>query len=219
VSLGQPTTPPETQLAQLRSAQPTPYGAKPEASVQPMPVPVPLKSVPVQKDSWDLEIYQARTGDTYQSIARGYYKSENYGKALMFFNRDYDGQEADTSKRDPAAIVPGQKIYIPPERILKRDYSSVIFDQPAGNAASTGGPSPTAAAPAGAGSGTQAEKAYRVRGGGEWFLTIARNTLGNELRWPEIYILNRSFDSAKSIPGGTVLRMPADAKIDPADVP
>ena len=52
------------------------------------------------------------------------------------------------------------------------------------------------------------------------FLTIARARLGDENRWPEIYQLNPGFDPPTNlIPGGAVLRMPGDAKIDPADVP
>jgi hypothetical protein len=226
VSLGPPTSPPDNQYAQLRNEQPAPafqpppaYGARPEASVQPMTVPVPLKSAPVQKDSWDDDLYVARTGDTYQTIARNYYKSEKYGQALMLYNRDYDGQATEASKRDPAAIAPGQKIYVPPERILKRDYGSVILDQPATSAATPSSPTPVAAATLGATTSTLPEKSYRVRGGGAMFLTIARSTLGNDERWPEIYRLNPSFDPTKFIPGGTVLRMPGDAKIDPADAP
>lgn len=226
VSLGAPTSPPENQYAQLRNGQPAPgfqppppYGARPDAAVQPIPVAVPLRSVPVQKDSWDDDLYLARAGDTYQSIARDYYKSDKYGQALMLYNRDYDGQSPDASKRDPAAIVSGQKIFVPPERILKRDYSSVILDQPAGNAGSATGAVPSSAGQVGAAYGTKPEKTYRVRGSGEMFLTIARNTLGNEERWPEIYLLNKGFETTKFIPGGTILRLPGDAKVDPADAP
>ena len=56
-------------------------------------------------------------------------------------------------------------------------------------------------------------------GGGAMFLTIARTKLGDENRWPEIYLLNPSFETTNLIPGGTVLRMPGDAKLDPADIP
>jgi hypothetical protein len=228
-SLGAPAVPAmapppaNNQVAQLgnggtASANPEapPYGARPEARVQPVNVPVPSVPVPSQKDHWDDELCFGQTSDTFATIAREKYHSERYADALMYYNRDHL-LATEATKHNPGTIVQGQRIYLPPERILKRDYGAAILEEsevktgrgvsPAKRPATTGA-NPSAPLP---------EKTYRVRGRGEMFLTIARNTLGNELRWSEIYQLNSRFEPTVEVPGGTVLRMPGDAKIDPAD--
>jgi nucleoid-associated protein YgaU len=62
----------------------------------------------------------------------------------------------------------------------------------------------------------KAEKVYRVPpGNGEPLYLIARKTLGDGQRWSEIYGLNPSVRADLPIPPGTVLMMPADARLDP----
>jgi hypothetical protein len=221
VALGAPTSQGNNQYAQLTGGpsapdnQAPPYGSKPDVSVQPMAVTMPP---PAKKDNWDDRKYQSRQGDTYQSIARDQYNSDRFAEALMDYNRDYP-LATDATRSNPSVIVPGQTIYLPPIRILQREYGSVIPEQ---SAAAPGSPAsrPTVAgSPAPAIAPSLPEKRYRVRGGGAMFYTIAQNTLGNGDEWHKIYLLNPSFDPQNPVPGGTVLRMPGDAKIDPADVP
>ena len=225
VSLGTPTSPPDNQFAQLRSGQsapgnsgPPPIGTKPDVSVQPVGVVAPTRTPPAQQGNWDDDLYQARSGETFPSIARDHYQSERYGQALMYYNRDYPLATVAT-QRDPATIAAGQRIYLPPTRILQRDYGSIIPDPSAAPPASAAGQPAAPAAVVSTATIPLPEKRYRVPGGGAMFLTIARSKLGDENRWPEIYRLNPSFEPTNLVPGGTVLRMPGDAKIDPADVP
>ncbi len=222
VSLGTPTSQGNNQYAQLTGGQSAPvneapplYGSKPDVSVQPMAVTMPPAA---KKDNWDDRQYQSRQGETYQSIARDQYKSNRFAEALMDYNRDYP-LATDTTRSNPTVIVPGQTIYLPPVRILQREYGSVIPEQSAAAPVSPTSLPSVAGSPATLTSAPLPEKRYRVRGGGAMFLTIARSTLGDDNRWPEIYRLNPSFDPKDPVPGGTVLRMPGDAKIDPADVP
>ena len=56
-------------------------------------------------------------------------------------------------------------------------------------------------------------KTYRVGDQGEGILDIARTTLGQSSRWPEIYRLNGNINPAYPIPGGTVLNMPNSAVV------
>jgi hypothetical protein len=223
VSLGSPSaTPPNNQFAQAGNGGAAPdnpesaFVSRPEARVQPMAAPVPSTPAPAQKDHWDDDLYVGQAGDTFKRIASDKYGSDRYGQALMFYNRDHV-LASDATRRDPVTIMSNQRIYIPPVRILQREYESVIPSESEAAAARTG---PAATRPPAPGTSPAAglpEKSYRVRGGGEMFLTIARNTLGNDLRWPEIYNLNQRFAPEVEVPGGTVLRMPGDAKIDPAD--
>ncbi len=225
VTLDTPAAPPDNQMAQLRNGQPAPYdpppiGARPETSIQPISVSAPTPPAPAQKDHWDDDFYEARAGDTFQGIARDYYHSDTYAQALMLYNRDHLLATTAT-KEHPETILAGQRVYEPPVRILKRDYGSVISDQAdsAGARVASGQPARAAATTSPAVQPLP-EKRYRVRGSGEMFLTIARTRLGDENRWPEIYQLNPAFDPPTNlIPGGSILRMPGDAKIDPMDVP
>jgi hypothetical protein len=224
VSLGSPSaTPPNNQFAQAGNGGAAPdnpesaFVSRPEARVQPMAAPAPSTPAPAQKDHWDDDMYVGQAGDTFKRIASDKYGSDRYAQALEYYNRDHV-LATDATRRDPATIMSNQRIYIPPARILQREYESVI---PSESEAAAGRTGPAATRPAAPGASPAAglpEKSYRVRGGGEMFLTIARNTLGNDLRWPEIYNLNQRFAPEVEVPGGTILRMPGDAKIDPADV-
>ena len=216
------TPPPDNQFAQLRGNQTAPpgsgfppVGTRAEVSAPVMAVKAPITP---HVDSHSVDKFTSRTGDTYQSLAQEKYGSASYGQALMLYNRDYP-MATDATKRDPETIVASQTIFIPPVRILQRDYGSVIPEQSAASAPAPGARVPAPTAPVVTTRAPLPEKRYRVPGGGAMFLTIARTKLGDENRWPEIYQLNPSFEPINLIPGGTVLRMPGDAKLDPADVP
>lgn len=57
-------------------------------------------------------------------------------------------------------------------------------------------------------------KTYRVPPGeGEHLYEIARRTLGNASRWTEIYRLNPAVNTERRVPGGTILQMPAEARV------
>ena len=58
------------------------------------------------------------------------------------------------------------------------------------------------------------EKQYRVGSAGEMYRDIAARTLGNRDRWGDIYTLNgRRFPPEYPVPPNTILRLPADARI------
>jgi hypothetical protein len=65
--------------------------------------------------------------------------------------------------------------------------------------------SPATAAPGGF-------KIYRVPTDGLSLPTIARQLLGNERRWVEIYDLNPEVNASR-VPAGTELRLPPDARL------
>jgi hypothetical protein len=63
------------------------------------------------------------------------------------------------------------------------------------------------------------ERKYRVRSNGEPYREIARHTLNNPERWNDIFSLNPNYDPRFPVPGGTVIRLPADAQVEPSDIP
>lgn len=77
-------------------------------------------------------------------------------------------------------------------------------------AAASGQPAPVAAG---------SERKYRVRNNGEQFWEIAKHTLNNPARWQDIYNLNPNYNPSYPVQGGVVLRLPADAQVEPGDIP
>jgi nucleoid-associated protein YgaU len=170
-----------------------------------------------------VDIYEPRPGDTWESISREFYQDARYAAALRAYNRN-----------KPLGAVPplhgSGAIDIPPLHILRRlggdasrmspasfgpgGSSSPTGLQPTGravpadpwNAATpTYQPGPATAAPGGF-------KIYRVPTDGLSLPTIARQLLGNERRWVEIYDLNPEVNASR-VPAGTELRLPADARL------
>jgi nucleoid-associated protein YgaU len=57
------------------------------------------------------------------------------------------------------------------------------------------------------------ERTYQVPQNGETFWEISRKTLGNPNRWSEIRRLNPKIEPQYPVPGGTILKMPPDARL------
>src|SRR5690606_3689240 len=54
---------------------------------------------------------------------------------------------------------------------------------------------------------------YEVSEKGETLREIARRTLGSGEYWRRVWDLNRTFNPAARIPGGTILRLPPEARV------
>ncbi len=231
VSLGKPMNPTRAgnQYAQApaRPADPfaagshplPPVGAPVAGTSPPIAVPMPPGATPVaasrtpQVESYDEETYMCRANDSFEEVSARVYSSKDYARALMLFNRNHPRATAALQK-DPPVLAEGQPLYIPPIRILEKQYASAIpgYKPPApvaNTARTTARSLPASPSPQ-----------YRVRkSGGEMVPIIARDTLGNVDRWTEIYQLNKGrFDPAWPVPAGTVLVMPADAKVPAENV-
>jgi hypothetical protein len=237
VRLGQPRSPipPANQLAQGPAApgmnspfggsgsgnSVPPAGAPPKADSPPIAVPAvggpsPYTVVTPQVDSYDEETYVCKPNDTFLSISRQYYQSEKYERALLLFNRNHP-RATDAIRQDPPVVRDGQPVYIPPLRVLERQYASVIPDHiplpppvPPLASATPGYPAPLAAS---------GDRLYRVQPNGEMLWDVAQRTTGRNDRWAEIYALNPQLNPQQPIPGGTTLRLPADASVPPSNRP
>lgn len=231
VLLGKPLTParPGDQYAQApaRPTDPVPAGSRPLPPLgapvtgisPPIAVPVPPTAPRVatsrapQVESYDEETYLWRANDSFEAISTRFYNSKNYAQALLLFNRNHPRAAAALGK-EPPALTEGQAIYIPPMRILEKQYGNAIPGyKPAVSA-------PDATRTSARSLPVSASPQYRVQRTGEMIPLIARDTLGNSDRWSEIYQLNsRNFDPSRPLPVGTVLAMPADAKVPPENRP
>jgi hypothetical protein len=227
VRLGNPVLSPANQLAQgprnssqqlagERVPNRTPDVAGSGISVVPAPVIIPAVAAPTSPsdgvrqagvESYDEVTYVCRPNDTFRTISKLFFQTEKYERALALFNRAHP-LAIDALRQNPPLLRPGDSVYIPEQRILDKNYQSVI-DETA-NVGAAGQTTPANA--------IASEKTYRVRANGEMFYEIARRTLGNGERWQEIYRLNPGLDPKDPVAAGTQLRLPADARVDPADV-
>jgi hypothetical protein len=166
-----------------------------------------------QVESYDEQMYRCQPNDTFQSISTRFYLSDKYDKALLLFNRSHPLGCAGC-RQEPPILRPGENVYLPPLFILEKRYSASIPDlKPVA-------PTPPSAVPSMgnrtgqiAGASPSQAKFYRVRGRGERFIDIAKHSLGDICRWREIYQMNPTHPPDKFIPGGTVLNLPADARV------
>ncbi len=238
VQLGRPTPAPlpSSQLAQgpTEAQQNAPGGFSAPVTSAPLTRPSsPLPGKPGQPgplvprvESYDEETYICKAGDTFAGISTRYYYTDKYALALLRFNRNHPLAAVGIAQ-EPPVLQAGQPVYIPPLRILEKQYLSVPADP--NPITQVGAPSPApidprnpalpsvpavTMPPGKSWSTPSGERTYQVPDKGEVFLEIAKKTLGNAERWGEIYRLNPQYDPKYVIPAGTTLRLPADARVE-----
>jgi nucleoid-associated protein YgaU len=173
------------------------------------PAPAARPPAVPQVESFPEETYRCQPGDTFEAISRAKYNTPAYAQALLLFNRNHP-LSGDGLQADPPVLQSGQPVYVPPAGILEKRYAHVIKNL-------TPLPTGEMAAPAAAAGAAANLPTYRVRGSGEWLREVARETLGNSERWQEIWQLNQALDYRAPVPPGTVLRLPAGARVPPSN--
>jgi hypothetical protein len=133
--------PPVNQMAQVAapngSQSPTiadPYRAPAAGPIQPAGFPA------AKVDSYDEETYVCKQGDRFEDISMKFYQTEKYAQALLLFNRNHPRAIA-AVRQDPPTLAAGQAVYIPPLRVLEKQYATAIPDHAA--LGSTATPIPT----------------------------------------------------------------------------
>jgi hypothetical protein len=173
--------------------------------------PIAMETVP--KTSFDVDLYDPKANDSYESISQEYYNDKRYAAALKAHNGN-------------RPLQGGQAVEVPPIHILKKKFPGQV-----GTVTPTGGTStpptgtPLAGGPQWGPSANKLEPApiratgtgrgnYIVPQGGMSMKAIARLTLGSEQRWKDIWDLNPPFTNPDdTLTAGTELRLPADARI------
>lgn len=172
-----------------------PTDARPPAAPPPPRHPLRVPEV----DSWNEDIYIWKANDTFRTVSQAWYEGTDvYARALFEFNRVHP-QGAEGLRAEPPVIRPGEKLFIPPIRILEKDHPALVPERGAIPAA------PVAATPPG-----DVAPSYRVGRDGEMFLDVARRT---GVKWEDIYLLNRQHDPKQPIPAGVLLQLPAGARV------
>jgi hypothetical protein len=168
------------------------------------------------KTDFDVDLHDPKATDTYESISYEFYNDRKFAAALRAFNKNQPLQG-------------GRFVEVPPIHVLKRKFGADIGANP--------GVAPPAVTPIG-GTGTPSvapktppstapewgaatprpvannRGVYIVPQGGLTMAQIARQTLGTDQRWREIYDLNPQFTKpSELLPAGTELRLPADARL------
>jgi hypothetical protein len=149
-----PTPVPDAPLSPVPTASPGPSTALPPIGERPT-----LKTEPIRVDSsstfrrvsapaprtqrYDVHVYSALGEDTWEKISRKEYGDERCADALREFNRQYP--QASERLRNHGQLAPGERVYIPPLKVLM-DKHQALIRQPERPAASPASP-PSASTP------------------------------------------------------------------------
>ncbi|MBM3979624.1 MAG: hypothetical protein FJ304_04955 [Planctomycetes bacterium] len=194
-----------------------PLDPKPEPKVEPkLPDPFPPVGTPtgftkpggttdpkpfvpevLPKTNFDVDLYEPRASDTYDSISQEFYNDRRFAAALRAFNRNQ-------------ALTAVRYVEVPPIHVLRRQFGGQVGAAPSGTG--TGAPQWGAADPTPP-PAARGRTTFVVPPGGMTMRAVARETLGSDLRWNDIYDLNPQFKPSELIPAGTELKVPPGARV------
>jgi hypothetical protein len=153
---------------------------------------------------FDVDLYDPKLGDTYESISLDYYNDKRFATALKAFNVN-------------KPLQGGHYVEVPPIHILKKKFPAQVGVVPIGGT-SPAPTSPPSTAPEW-GAPTRPEVPARTAGNNRgtfivpagWTMVTLARQYG--VKWDDIYALNPTVHPSDPIPAGTELRMPANAKL------
>ncbi|WP_157470269.1 hypothetical protein [Gemmata sp. SH-PL17] len=156
------------------------------------------------KTTFDVDIHTVMSNEDYKSISREFYNEDRFAAALSAYNQN-------------RAIRAGDRVDVPPIHVLKRKFPQMVGGgavQPASGSRSTAPSQPewNNAAPRPV---TNGRSVFTVpNGNGMTLQQIARQTMGSEQRWRDIYDLNRQITRPDEVQTpGTELKLPTDARL------
>lgn len=91
----------------------------------PPPAPTAVAVAP-QVEAYDELQYKGKPDDTFARISQQFFQSDRYAKALQMHNRNHP-RATEGILHDPPQLE-GQQVFIPPLRILEKNYASLIPD-------------------------------------------------------------------------------------------
>ncbi len=157
--------------------------------------------------SFDVDLYDPRVGDSYDSISKEFYNDSRYASALREFNRNKPLQGSGP-------------VEVPPMHILRKRFPQSSGGSIPSPALSSVRPVTGTAPDNWTSPGTSeasptfrtSSNTYRVPAGGTTMKLIAKEVLGSDSRWGEIWELNREItDPGALLIPGTELKLPAAA--------
>jgi hypothetical protein len=165
----------------------------------------PVAATGTPKTDFDVDLYDPKANDTYETISQEAYNDKRYAAALRAFNRNQ-------------ALQGGRQVELPPLYVLKRRFPNMV-----GGTGGGSGTLPAAAQPNwGPAGGSElvpvaAEGKRGVfvvpSGRGMTLQEVAREKLGSEQRWRDLWDINRQLNEPRAVlPPGTEVKLPADAR-------
>src|SRR5581483_4149311 len=100
-----------------------PRGARPAAAADPFTTPPPPPEPKTQ--SYLVEQYRWQPSDSFAGVSMRFYNTEKFAAALQQYNKDYP-LAPPALRQNPPVLVPGQVVWVPPVRILERDYGQYV---------------------------------------------------------------------------------------------
>lgn len=145
------------------------------------------------KTTFDVDVHDPKANDTYETISLEFYNDKRFATALKAFNQNQPLQG-------------GRYVNVPPIHVLKRQFPT----QAGGAVVPVGASGAPSSDPVwGAVPKPAARNTFTVPQGGMTLRQIARQALGNEQRWSDIYDLNPQITKPSDLlPAGTELKLP-----------
>ncbi len=196
----------------------------------------PLRTDAATVDMYDESEINSGAADSYAGLSQRFYGTAEYADALRLWNRDHRKSTAIVGADNK--LRPGSKVFIPSSTMLEKRYPDALpnlkpvtrlvpeptpvsgtvtagFNAVATPSANASVITPVAApAPPAPAVGPVYYKVTRP----EPFYTVARTTLNDANRWMELVRLNPNFKSEQNLPVGTILVLPAGAKVPAENV-
>lgn len=151
--------------------------------------------------SFDVDLYEPTKLDSYTTICKEFYSDVKYAAALQ----EYNG-------RRPLQI--GKHVEVPPIHVLKKRYSQMIDGVVPASGTSAVPAAKDPWGPVGDASTAKptGQRTFTVPTGGMTMAAIARDTLGSQYRWRDIYDLNPQLSPGDVLSAGTVVKIPTEVK-------
>ncbi len=202
-----PITPPLTPMGPSPVASPPAVGAS-------LAVPaITGRDLPKVSSHSDDVHYTAATDKSFAQLSKQQYGTDKYAAALLEYNRQHLLNRSDANlQQNPPILQPNQAIFYPNPNVLESQYGRFIAT------AAVGGPPVVNISPPMPFTGSNpptadATRTYTVPQTQHIF-AIAQQTLGSGNQWTEILRLNPTLRTDQDIPAGTVLRLPANARVN-----
>ena len=146
-----------------------------------------------------------RAGDTFQTLSTEKYGSDRYADALRAWNPNHPRASIDLQR---GLLVPGDKVFFPPASQLDQHYASFI---PAEKAVT---PRPSGAVQTGFTTAAAPVTAIKYMvAADESIESVVRRTFGTSDRTADVLRLNSTLRAGQILPKGTMVELPADAKV------
>jgi hypothetical protein len=168
-------------------------------------------------ESYTEQEYTVKQGETFATISKAKYGSEEYAEALRRHNLDDMFRSVPLDEKG-GSIKPGQIVSIPDLQFLERRYANLLPKLSPLPEAKLDPKLTRAAAIASAGKTVAAVTEgplYRVSAGGQTMREVASKILGDGERWNQVLRLNPTFRSDYALPAGSILTLPVGTKVPP----